>query len=174
MLCTAAEQEKIATGTPLYVSMNVANITATVSQTEKELVKNAAKGYNIGEYLDITLYKQLGDDPKIQVTEVNGMLQLGITIPTALLNTDPSVDRTYKIVRVHEGEATLLDGTFDKATGVFNVNSNLYSTYAIVYTDSAVSVTGDNTPVATWAWFLVISAALLIVAFGFYIRKRRR
>ena len=174
MLCTAAEQDKIAAGTSLYVSMNVANITATVSQAEKNLVKNAAKGYKIGEYLDITLYKQLENEPENQVTEVNGKLQVGINIPTALLNTDPSVNRTYKIVRVHEGEATLLDADFDKVTSLLAVESKLFSTYAIVYIDSAAPVTGDDTPVATWAWIMVISAALLIADFGFHGRKQRR
>ncbi|MCI5620936.1 MAG: glycosyl hydrolase 53 family protein [Lachnospiraceae bacterium] len=174
MLCTEAEQKKIAEGTPLYVSMTVANITATVSQKEKELVTTAAKGYNIGEYLDITLFKQLGNDPKSKVTEVNGKLQVAVTVPTALLNTDASVNRTYKMVRIHNDEATLLDSNFNKATGVLTFETDRFSTYAIVYTDSDVPVTGDATPIAAWAWILVISAALLIAAFGIYRRRQRR
>ena len=70
-------------------------------------------------------------------------MTLQIAVPEKLLNKDRNIERTYKIIRVHNGEVTVLDSDkcqFNEKTGVITFKTDKFSTYAIVYTDKAKEV----------------------------------
>ena len=56
-------------------------------------------------------------------------------IPQELINTNENVQRTYYIVRIHNGQTDIIEGEFDAATGQFIFETDRFSTYAIIYTD---------------------------------------
>jgi LPXTG-motif cell wall-anchored protein len=47
-------------------------------------------------------------------------------------------------VRVHEGKVTIIDAIFDKTTGEISFETDKFSTYAIVYTDTPVDDYENN------------------------------
>lgn len=58
------------------------------------------------------------------MTETNGAIEITIQIPDALLNTDASINRVYKIIRIHDGAAEVLDGTFEKTLNIKKHHNN--------------------------------------------------
>ena len=95
-------------------------------------------------YLDISLYKQIGSDAAVRVTETNGEISISIAIPKELLNSNSAVTRTYRMIRIHDNAAKLLEGSFDAKTGYFTFKTDAFSTYVLVYEDVPVS-SGDTT-----------------------------
>ena len=132
-LMTEEELALVKAGAKINVEMDTKDISDTVSREDKKLVEQKLENYEVGTYLDITLFKQIGDNGNTQVTETNGAIEITIQIPDALLNTDDSVNRVYKIIRIHDGVAEVLDGSFEN--GYFTFATDKFSIYALVYQD---------------------------------------
>ena len=127
-------------------------------------------------YLDITMYKQVGENEASRLTQLGDRVQICFKLADSLINTDKNVTRTYSIIRVHNGKAEIITPVFDAATKTLTFETDRFSTYAVVYTDvENVPPTGETTPPADtpatgdsfhmmlWATMLVLSVAALIV-----------
>lgn len=160
-LLTPEEKDRISNGENVRVYLEVVDIKDKVSETDKTLInKNIDSSIQIGTYLDLSLFKQVGaDDPK-KIANTNGSVTISFKVPENLINNSSSINRTYKIVRVHEGVVSILDATFDPETGNIIFETDAFSTYALVYTDNVkADVKDDNkntnkdsntgTPIAT-------------------------
>lgn len=77
----------------------------------------------------------MGDNDLRAVTNTNGELKITFEMPEKLINTDTSVTREYSIIRVHSGEAEILDCEYDKTTAKGSFVTDKFSTYAIAYND---------------------------------------
>ena len=62
-----------------------------------------------------------------------------ITAPVSLRNTDTSKKRTYDIVRVHGKDAVVLSSEFNQDDMTITFTTGQFSTYAVVYKDTAVT-----------------------------------
>ncbi len=98
-------------------------------------------------------------------------------------------------MRVHDGEVSILDETYDESSQTFTFETNKFSTYALIYSDATVSDsnvnnskndtkantttqttaqtqgkkapdTGDNNP-AIWMFVLLMAGGAGITVFGF-------
>jgi hypothetical protein len=58
-----------------------------------------------------------------------------LDVPEELKNTDPTVVRNYKVIRVHEGEIAILDAVYDEQTGKISFETDAFSTYTLIYSD---------------------------------------
>lgn len=163
------ELAAIADGAAAKVYIAVDNITENVSLEDKQLIENIAGDYEVGAYLDIDLFKQLEGSQSVQITELGDKLSVVIKVPDTLINTNESITRTYKIARVHDEKAELLDAEFDEATGEITFETDRFSTYAIVYTDSLMGElpeTGDTTPVIPFVLMMLMGILGLCVCMG--------
>lgn len=145
---TDAEKAAVSAGATANVWLEVKNSNGAVSDAEKALVEaNKDRSSVVGIYLDINLYKQVGTGAATKVTDTNGAVTISLTMPENMLNKDSSRTRTYQIVRVHNNTVTVIDGNFDKSTGVLTFQTDAFSTYAITYkdTDNTVSNAGSGT-----------------------------
>ncbi len=139
---TTEEQKLLATGTDMKIILSIDNMNASVNQSDKQAVTGKAEKYKVGQYLDINLYKLIGSD-RIQVSQTNRKIKLVLTIPDDLKNADSKTTRSYAVVRVHNKAAELLSDTDnDKATITFETDR--FSTYALVYKDTAISGGDDG------------------------------
>ena len=115
---------------------------STIVSTDKEKVEQeAAKimGDNVNiTYFEADLFKQVGTTVT-EIREPGVAIKITIKLPDELLNSDKKVSREYKIVRLHEGQVDVLNGTFNSATGEFTFETDKFSSYAIVYKDVAVN-----------------------------------
>ena len=131
---TKEEQELVASGVPVNVWLESKDITSTVPKADKEKVEKAlpSTNYVVGAYIDFNLFKQVGDKEATKITKCpNGKVKISFVIPKAL----QAESRAFKMVRLHDGTATLLDVTLGKN---FNATfeTDAFSTYAIIYTDT--------------------------------------
>ena len=176
---TDEEQSQVAEGAEVKVYLKVEDISNAAPTEHKEEAEAKAGDDEIGMYLDIDLFKQVGTAAETPVTETSGKVAITITIPENLINTDASITRTYKIIRVHEDAngqliTDVIEGVFNPNDNSFTFETDKFSTYALAYADSTVPSnpqTGDNSMMALWIVLLCISS-LGIIATVAYRRKR--
>ena len=178
---TEEEKKEIENGSTVSVSMEVKDVTATVSESDKKLVEDKVKEVLnngvVGAYLDLTLLKKVGSLKEVSVTETAAGVVVKLDIPESLKNTDSSVERKYTVVRIHDGVAEALETSCEN--GVITFTTDKFSTYAICYEDVAATGNGqasDNTintgdvyNVALYVLFAVISCAGL----AFVVLRRK-
>ena len=147
---TEEEKKEIENGSTVSVSMEVKDVTATVSESDKKLVEDKVKEVLnngvVGAYLDLTLLKKVGSLKEVSVTETAAGVVVKLDIPESLKNTDSSVERKYTVVRIHDGVAEALETSCEN--GVITFTTDKFSTYAICYEDVAATGNGqasDNT-----------------------------
>lgn len=137
---TADELVQIANGASVDIVLTVKE--ANVSDEVKTAMAQAAKGYTTGQYLDISLFKYMTVNgkrqPDVALHTTTNALTISVVVPDALINTNSAVNRTYCIVRNHEGTITVLDAAFDAAGKTLTFKTDRFSIYAIAYKDTAV------------------------------------
>lgn len=143
---TADELAQIADGASVDIALTVKE--ANVSAEIKTAMAQAAKGCTIEQYLDISLFKYMTVNGKQQdgvaLHTTKNALTISVAVPDALINTNSAVNRTYCIVRNHEGTITVLDAAFDAASKTLTFKTDRFSDYAIAYKDTAVPSSGSN------------------------------
>lgn len=162
---TAAEKKAIANGANVNVVLNV-NV-KTLTEREAKLIESVIGKNKMAETYDINLLLQIAGLADRNITDPSSAIGITITIPDKFINTDTSVKRVYRMVRIHDGKATVIDGTFDANTKQFTFATDGFSTYALVYEDVAATTT---TPATTSpktndtslpiAWLLLLGAGL--------------
>lgn len=162
---TAAEKKAIANGANVNVVLNV-NV-KTLTEKEAKLIESVIGKNKMAETYDINLLLQIAGLADRNITDPSSAIGITITIPDKFINTDTSVKRIYRMVRIHDGKATVIDGTFDANTKQFTFATDGFSTYALVYEDVAATTT---TPATTSpktndtslpiAWLLLLGAGL--------------
>ena len=143
---TADELAQIADGASVDIALTVKE--ANVSAEIKTAMAQAAKGCTIGQYLDISLLKYMtvngSQQAAVALPTTKDALTISVAVPDALINTNSAVNRTYCIVRNHEGTITVLDAAFDAASKTLTFKTDRFSIYAIAYKDTAVPSSGSN------------------------------
>lgn len=147
---TEEEQAAVAGGDDLTITLSVENTDGTVSAADKnaidEKIKEAVENGAVGQYLDISLLKKIGDAAAEKVTSTNAPVKISVTIPELLENTDTTKTRTFEIIRVHEGVAEVIESSFDETAGTITFSTDKFSTYAIVYADTVNTPENPETP----------------------------
>ena len=143
---TADELAQIADGASVDIVLTVKE--ANVSAEIKTAMAQAAKGCTIGQYLDISLFKYMtvkgSQQAGVALHTTKNALTISVAVPDALINTNSAVNRTYCIVRRHDGAITVLDAAFDAASKTLTFKTDRFSDYAIAYKDTAVPGSGSN------------------------------
>lgn len=143
---TADELVQIANGANVDIVLTVKE--ANDPGAVKTAMAQAAKDYTIGQYLDISLFKYMtvngSQQAGVPLHTTKDALTISVVVPDALINTNSAVNRTYCIVRNHEGTITVLDAAFDAAGKTLTFKTDRFSIYAIAYKDTAVPSSGSN------------------------------
>ena len=176
-LFTKEDKEAIERGENARVWIEISKTdTTTIKDTDKaKMEEEAVKA--VGEdaklsFFDVDLFKQVGTNKKQEVSEPGVAIKITIAIPSELLNQDETIEREYKIVRLHTVGATseidVLSGEFNAETGEFTFETDRFSTYAITYADTLVEPevpdTGDSH--FTYAYVLMMIFGLGICFLG--------
>lgn len=140
------------------------------AEIEREVAKIMGDKLNL-TYFNADLFKQVGNGPATPVSKPGIAIKVTIVIPEDLLNSDASVERVYKIVRLHDGKVDVLSGDFNAETGEFTFETDRFSPYAIAYVDSPIENggtvespdAGDCNRTVALIMFMAISGALAFV-----------
>jgi len=149
----------------------------TPTKEEIALIQRVLGNNVIGQYLNLNLTLKISGRADRQITDLSAPMYIAITIPQNLVNHDSSIERIYRIVRIHDGVATLIDGTYDAATNQFTFATDGFSTYALVYEDVNITLTGrspktgDSSMWMVWTLILCAGCSILFAA-GKRYKKR--
>ena len=138
----------------------------TINSDIKKSITKAAEKLNqknqtiiFGEYLDISLNIEADEQPLGSIHQLPAPIKISISIPKKLIKPN----RTYYIIRYHDGKADVLPTSQSSDTLTFETDR--FSTYAIVYTDSpkASANTYDSTDPISWTSVMILSAITSIL-----------
>lgn len=170
------ENKAVKAGNKTQFVLSASGMTPT--KEEIALIQSVLGNNVIGQYLNLNLTLKISGRADRQITDLSAPMYIAITIPKNLVNHDSSIERTYRIVRIHDGVATLIDGTYDAATNQFTFATDGFSTYALVYEDVNTTLTGrspktgDNSMWMVWTLILCAGCGALFAA-GKRYRKNR-
>lgn len=170
------ENKAVKAGNKTQFVLSASGMTPT--KEEIALIQSVLGNNVIGQYLNLDLTLKISGRADRQITDLSAPMYIAITIPQNLVNHDSSIERTYRIVRIHDGVATLIDGNYDAATNQFTFATDGFSTYALVYEDVNTTLTGrspktgDNSLWMVWTLILCAGCGALFAA-GKRYRKNR-
>ncbi len=159
IIFTPTELAQIQAGKNAIVYIVVEDIGESINKTEKEKVESVLGNRHVGAYLDLSLFKKVGDSESVKISNLGGMIEIAIEVPKELR----AEGRIYSIVRVHDGETEIISGTYDSKTGTFTFETDLFSTYAIIYEDVEQPKTGDSTN--DMLWLILMAGSVILVSF---------
>ena len=169
------ENQAVKAGNKTQFVLSASGMTPT--KEEIALIQSVFGNNVIGQYLNLNLTLKISGRADRQITDLSAPMYIAITIPQNLVNHDSSIERTYRIVRIHDGVATLIDGTYDAATNQFTFATDGFSTYALVYEDVNTTLTGrspktgDSSMWMVWTLILCAGCSILFAA-GKRYKKR--
>ena len=181
---TEEEKAQIEAGAEIKITLDVKDITETVSKEDKAKVEaevEEVKDQKVGMYLDVNMFKQVGSNEAVKVPELSEKVKIQFTVPDTLLVKDEKMNREYSVIRVHEGVTTVLDAKFDAETKTLVFETDSFSTYALVYKDvpktpvsetpdTEIPDTGDHTYL--FAWFMLFAVGGCAITFGIKSKKQ--
>ena len=175
------EKELIASGVDSKVWLEVGKVAVeTLKENDKVNFEKAAKeavgsATNI-VYFEADLFKQLGTANPEKVKNPGVKIKITFEIPSELLNKDKNVERTYKILRLHDGKVEVIAGEFDAETGKFTFETDKFSTYGIVWKDiekttgvtpgtgtTPAPIAGDSAMIGVYMVVVVLAAAVVVM-----------
>lgn len=191
-LLTSAELMAYEGGSNIVLELEIMEAGSLLTGEVAEHVTNAVyeqKHTDIdgAQYLDISLYKTVGEGTKTKVTDLGGKtLSITISVPEYLRETRWNYLKIFYIVREHDGVAKLLysnsgnELTFE--SDLFSVFALAYKTSKITFYDTTVTETGVGVSPKTYeesvesrvVIFLGILFGMAAMAMGAYQFRRRR
>ena len=162
------ENKAVKAGSKTQFVLSASGMTPT--KEEIALIQSVLGNNVIGQYLNLNLTLRILGRADRQITDLSAPMYIAITIPQNLVNHDSSIERTYRIVRIHDGVATLIDGNYDAATNQFTFATDGFSTYALVYEDVNTTLTGrspktgDSSMWMVWTLILCAGCSILFAA----------
>ncbi len=147
---------------------------------DKSLVEAQLNSTNkIAMYLDLKVVasvtkdgNKVGED--VTVSETGTSVKFTVALDDSFINTKNTIDRTYQVVRIHNGVVDVLPATFDADSKTITFETDKFSTYALMYTDtpkaSKTPATADGMNATLYGGVAVIS--VLAVGLLFFFKKR--
>ena len=166
---TEEEKQQASEGVDVSIRLEVKDAAETVPEEVKKEVADNLDGFTVGQYLDLSLIKVVGDNESA-VKELNKEITITIKVPESL-RAGKDTDRAFAVVRTHYDEATgkyvtdvLKDLDDDDSTVTFATDK--FSSYTLIYKDAETSnvPTGDSSNMAAVLVILGLSAAVVSLA----------
>ena len=130
--------EAIESGASIDIELTVENAESTIAPEDKAKSDEAAAqgSYTHVRYLDINLTKVVTDASGVstseEISELGKEVRIVITVPLGLARQS---GRDFAVIRVHDGEATVLKD-LDSDPNTVTISTNLFSSYTLVYVDT--------------------------------------
>lgn len=146
---TPEEKTEVSKGVDAKIWLEVSPA-GEIAPSDREKVEKAAEAV-VGTgtevmYFDASLFKRVGDGEQMPISEPGRPISVTIVIPEEIRNKDVLMVRSYRIIRLHEGETDVIEGAYDEETAEFTFESDKFSTYAICYKDIPRQAEPTQTP----------------------------
>lgn len=115
-----------------------------VTNADTAAIAGALGDWTLAEEIDLTLFYEV-DGKTVQVHEANEPLVVSLTLPDSAINTDASKTRSYEVIRMHDGKASVIPSSFDADTKTLTFETDRFSAYAVAYKDAVDEGIGGMT-----------------------------
>ena len=139
--------EEMNSGKDIKIYLDVRKALDAEVETAKQKVENVLNGAQAGLYFDLSLFKKVAGEKTEKLHETKDSLTVTMKIPDELKTNDASVVRTYSIIRVHEGTASVIPSVYDAQNGILKFETDRFSTYVIAYKDTQLGGGGGGSVV---------------------------
>lgn len=140
LLLTEEEKQQVAGGVDIKIILTVEDAGSSVSEEDRAAVDGALGSYTTGQYLDISLFKVVGDNQS-RIPETARKIRITIAVPEGLKALEGVQE--YAVIRVHNGEVSILPD-LDSDADTITIETDRFSTYVIVYQDGAEAAANDS------------------------------
>ena len=131
-LFTEEEWERILYGEDGLLILRVKDVSEMVSEKEKEFIQQKLGQHILAQYLDISLYKKIGNNEEIPIYQTNHTIKFTLQETNKPSDTqEQTIGKTF-MIGVH-GEETYLYSDLDEEDGTITIETDKFSTYAIAY-----------------------------------------
>ena len=172
---TEAELKLVKNGVDVDIYMTVVGKKAEELGEDKAILEKTMAKDDKAVYLDLKLFKKIGNNDPTAITEVSGgKIKVSVVVP----DTIKKFADKAKVVRVHGTEVTELKTTYDAATNKLSFETDKFSTYAIVYNDASsetgttptpgtgttpAPIAGDSAMIGVYMVVVVLAAAVVVM-----------
>ena len=142
---TEKDVDNIKHGKNIDVYLEVKDISDSIQASDKKAIEEKLEKDNLGLYLDVSLFKKVTGEEATKITETKKPITISFELPDELINKDPNIERTYKVLRLHDGVVEELEVKVNGKTATFETDK--FSTYALTYADTEKTSspkTGDS------------------------------
>ena len=170
---TEDEIDAVAQGESAWIRLVVTLIADDIPETDREQIEAALttiadQELIPGTYYDLRVMKSIGNGEWEYITTLSEDIEITLDIDESLR----SDDRTFYILRSHDGAVTMLfDKDDDQNTITFS--SKYFSTYALVYTDSPDVAKALNDKHSCFMHWIILALALIGEACAIIFRRRK-
>jgi len=169
---TEEEIQAVAEGKDVVIKLVVTPLTESIPDTDRQQIRAALEGISdepltLGNYLDLSVMKKVGDAEWTKVTELSEELLVTLDIARELW----AEGRTFYVLRSHDGEVTMLFDIDDDPYTI-TIKTRLFSTYALVYTDSPDAPKAPNDEHNCFMHWIILAAALIGEILALLLRRR--
>ena len=131
------------------------------------LIEKAIKDkYNLASFYEIAAVLATPNEDVVDIVEeTTEPVEITVNLPQNLPTVKDGYVRKYYIVRVHNGETTIIDDVKDNGNGTITFNSDKFSTYALAYNDVVKTTSSPNTfdGISIYIITFIISTALILL-----------
>lgn len=113
-----------------------------VSDADAAVIAANLNGWTLVDEIDLALFYRL-DGIETQVHETVEPVTVRLTLPDSAVSTDASKARSYEVIRVHDGKASVIPATYDADAKTLTFETDAFSAYAIAYKDAADDASPD-------------------------------
>lgn len=142
----------------------VENVPAEDKQKVDSYLENG--GHVLAQYMDVALYKIINDS-KTQITSTNKPIRITFEVPEELRMEN----RSFAVLRVHGGETVLLPD-LDNDKNTVTIETDRFSTYALVYSDKESASENGNPPTGIALSLIPFAAAAAFVTAANKFKKK--
>ncbi len=185
-LLTEAEKQAVADGDAVQIYLNVTDIAENLLDIQKTAIETEAGNKTVVAWLDISLFKQVGEADSEKITEPGKAVVIALTVPEEYRTPEAGMKRIFSVIRDHNRTLETLPASFDAPTGLLTFSTDGFSTYALAYEDVATENPGADSdsnvdpatdlPAATnsdgsaegasFPWWIVIVCGAVVLAAG--------
>lgn len=113
-----------------------------VSDADAAVIAANLNGWTLVDEIDLALFYRL-DGVETQVHETVEPVTVQLTLPDSAVSADASKARSYEVMRVHDGKASVIPATYDAGAKTLTFETDAFSAYAIAYKDAADDASPD-------------------------------
>ena len=106
-----------------------------VTDADAAAIAGALGDWTLAEEIDLALFYEV-DGKTVQVHEANEPLVVSLTLPDSTTGDTSKKTRSYEVIRVHDGKASVIPSSFDADAKTLTFETDRFSAYAVAYKDA--------------------------------------